>query len=270
MKRKTFQQLTISSNFLFTEVFSDSGLITELLRRVLPEEEIGTQKFVIKEMTVSPVYLKRGVRFDVYSEDDTHLFDAEMQVDDQKDLFDRAILNLSNMIVHSKDPNTPYKMKGKAYIIFFCAYDETKTGRLMEHYTYKNEDASDEKEQTHIIIVNCSVKAEDHPSIRPFADYVTDGTNANEDPFVQEVETAVQLKKRDKEVEDRYMNYEYELYRAKQEGIEEGEAIGIIKLYDALLDILSDENEAAERTARQYGKSREEIAAVLENRMKNS
>ncbi len=74
------------------------------------------------------------------------------------------------------------------------------------------------------------------------------------------------------------MNYEYELYRAKQEGIEEGEAIGlakseaigIIKLYDALLDILSDENEAAERTARQYGKSREEIAAVLENRMKNN
>ncbi|MCR4952333.1 MAG: hypothetical protein K6A40_13555 [Solobacterium sp.] len=66
------------------------------------------------------------------------------------------------------------------------------------------------------------------------------------------------------------MNYEYELYRAKQEGIEEGEAIGIIKLYDALLDILSDENEATERTARQYGKSREEIAAVLENRMKNN
>ncbi len=278
MERKPYSELTIIDNFMFTEVFRDETLMTELLRRVLPEEEIGRQKIVIKEMTVSPVYLKRGVRFDVYSEDGTHLFDVEMQAGIQENLFDRAIVNLSNLIVHSKNPSEPFQLKGKFFVIFFCAYDETKTGRLMEHYTFKNENGTDDMEQAHIIIVNCPVKAEDHPSIRPFADYVTDGTNTMDDPFVREVESAVQLKKKDREAEDRYMNYEYELYCAKKEGIEEGrkegrkkgirdgESIGMIRIYDAFLEIGMNEEESAAKTAGAFRKTIPEVLQAVAER----
>ncbi len=155
---------------------------------------------------------------------------------------------------------------GRKVLIYFCAYDETKTGRLMEHYTFKNENGTDDMEQAHIIIVNCPVKAEDHPSIRPFADYVTDGTNTMDDPFVREVESAVQLKKKDREAEDRYMNYEYELYCAKKEGLRAGEHIGMIRMYDAFLEIGMNEEEAAARTADAFKKTIPEVLQAIAER----
>ena len=187
-------------------------------------------------------------------------------------------MNLSSMIIHSREPSEPFRPKGKAYVIFFCAYDETETGNLLEHYRYMSRSTHEEKDLTNIIIVNCPVKAEDHPSIRPFADYVMDGTNTTEDTFIQEVESAVQLKKKDREAEDRYMNYEYELYCAKKEGIEEGrkegrkegirdgESIGMIRMYDAFLEIGMNEEESAAKTAGAFRKTIPEVLQAVAER----
>ena len=263
---KPYSELTIRDNYMFTEVFRDTKLLTGLLRRVIPEEDIGSQDIAIKEMTVSPVYQKRGVRFDVYSTDGRHLFDVEMQVEDRGEVFPRAIMNLSSMIIHSREPSEPFRPKGKAYVIFFCAYDETETGNLLEHYRYMSRSTHEEKDLTNIIIVNCPVKAEDHPSIRPFADYVMDGTNTTEDTFIQEVESAVQLKKKDSEGEERYMSYEYELYCAKKDGLKEGEAIGMIRMYDAFREMSMNEEEAVSKTAEAYQKTAADVMHVIAER----
>ena len=263
---KPYSELTIRDNYMFTEVFRDTKLLTGLLRRVIPEEDIGSQDIAIKEMTVSPVYQKRGVRFDVYSTDGRHLFDVEMQVEDRGEVFPRAVMNLSSMIIHSRDPSEPFRPKGKAYVIFFCAYDETETGNLLEHYRYMSRSTHKEKDLTNIIIVNCPVKAEDHPSIRPFADYVMDGTNTTEDTFIQEVESAVQLKKKDSEGEERYMSYEYELYCAKKDGLKEGEAIGMIRMYDAFREMSMNEEEAVSKTAEAYQKTAADVMHVIAER----
>jgi hypothetical protein len=46
-----------------------------------------------------------------------------------------------------------------------------------------------------VIFVNCPVEGEDNEQLRPFAQYVMNGRADEDDPFVQEVNTAVELKR---------------------------------------------------------------------------
>ncbi|HCK89523.1 MAG TPA: hypothetical protein DHW39_12100 [Erysipelotrichaceae bacterium] len=74
-------------------------------------------------------------------------------------------------------------------------------------------------------------QSEDNPELRPFAAYVMN-PNASEDAsFVKEVDAEAELKRRDLREQELYMEWQYELERAKAEGRAEGWLNALISLY---------------------------------------
>ncbi|MCR4952122.1 MAG: PD-(D/E)XK nuclease family transposase [Solobacterium sp.] len=218
MKFKRFEELTISDNYMFSAVFSDPYLTAQLICRILPEEKLSPDEIIVKEKYIKNAYRSRAVVFDVYRKDNTHLFDLEMQVKDDTFLLDRAFYNMCAMVVDSHEPGEEYELRFKTYVVFICAFDKTKTGRLVEHYEMSNEDKKSTIGKGHIIVVNCAVEAEDNKQLKPFAKHVMNGNTDTDDLFVQEVNTALEWKRRDRREQELYMEWQYELDKAKEEG----------------------------------------------------
>ena len=78
-------------------------------------------------------------------------------------------------------------------------------------------------------------QSEDNPELRPFAAYVMNPNASEDDSFVKEVDAEAELKRRDLREQELYMEWQYELERAKAEGKAEGRAEGrlnaLISLY---------------------------------------
>ncbi len=70
-------------------------------------------------------------------------------------------------------------------------------------------------------------QSEDNPELRVFAAYVVNLNASENERFVKEVDAAAELKRRDLREQELYMEWEYELERAKAEGRAEGIAEGI-------------------------------------------
>ena len=226
MKYKRFEDLTISDNYMFSVVFSDPQLTAELICKILPEEKLFPDEIIVKEKYVKNAYRSKAVVFDVYRKDNTHLFDLEMQVKDDQFLLDRAFYNMCAMVVDSHEPGVSYELKFRSYVVFICAFDKTKTGRLVEHYEMHNSGRTDTIDKGHIIVVNCPVESEDNHELRPFAAYVMNPNASKDDSFVKKVNAALELKRRDLREQELYMEWQYELDRAKAEGRAEGRAEG--------------------------------------------
>ena len=74
-------------------------------------------------------------------------------------------------------------------------------------------------------------QSEDNQELRVFAAYVTDPNASEDDRFVKEVDAVAELKRRDLREQELYMEWQYELERAKAEGKAEGRLNALISLY---------------------------------------
>lgn len=75
-----YSRLTISNNFIFTRVMSEPKLMKQLLKRIFPRKRITDLRVIIEERSLDEFHDSRGIRLDVYSENDEAMFDVEMQV----------------------------------------------------------------------------------------------------------------------------------------------------------------------------------------------
>ncbi len=65
----------------------DREFCTEMIRRILPNIDIGHIEFTQPQKSVKYSLDTRGVRFDVYAKSDNRkIFDCEVQTSDKKDL----------------------------------------------------------------------------------------------------------------------------------------------------------------------------------------
>lgn len=82
-----WENLTLANDFLFGKVMHDPELCTEMIRRILPEMDIGHIEFTQPQKSAKYSLDTRGVRFDVFAQSDSRkLFDCEVQTSDKKDL----------------------------------------------------------------------------------------------------------------------------------------------------------------------------------------
>ncbi len=87
---KQWEALTLADDFLFGKVMHDEYLCTEMIKRILPDLDIGEIKFVQTQETSQQTFDTRGVRFDVFAKSDRRkIFDCEIQTSNKKDLHRR-------------------------------------------------------------------------------------------------------------------------------------------------------------------------------------
>lgn len=228
--REEYRNLTIRNSFMFSAVFSDHRLMAELLARILPHEHLDPDAIIIREKDVKQFIQARGVRYDVYHREGTHLFDVELQIEQDRFLFDRALYNASTMILSQVHPGDSYELPFKTYVIFICAFD-VNHGERMKHYMLRDEGCKHSFDKMNIIMIGCASKENDNEQLKSFTDYIMDPAKIADDPFIRDIEHSVEWKRRDPESERSYMDLMYEKYKERMKGFREAKTNVIQTMY---------------------------------------
>ncbi|MFP3154792.1 Rpn family recombination-promoting nuclease/putative transposase [Lachnospiraceae bacterium ZAX-1] len=204
---KTWEELGLTDDFLFSKVMKDEKICKKLLETLLHTK---IQKIVyLEEEKVVHIALKsKGVRLDVYIESENRVFNIEMQAGCQAGLAKRSRYYQSMIDLNILEAGEYYTKLKESYVIFICSFDPF--GAKKAEYQFENiclgEDHKPLRlgDQTKKIFFNAKayMKAEDK-DIQEFLKYV-DG-QPSDNPFVQEIENKVAEVKQVKEWRQEYM-----------------------------------------------------------------
>ena len=243
-KRKTLQNLTIKDNFLFGAVMQVEENCKGFLEMVLgfPINHVVVSKE--KSVIYHPEY--RGVRLDIYAEDENHThYNVEMQVQKKKALGKRSRYYHSQMVMESLESGEDYESLPDAYVIFVCDFDPF--GHGLYCYTFRNEC---EESKTVELGDGCctiflSTKGKNASSVPPelvrFLKFVTANLKESEEDFGDELvnrfQNSIRDIKKSREMGERYMIFEEMLREEKQEGRLEARQEAVFDLLEDLGEI---------------------------------
>ena len=231
-KIKPFEELTIQDNFLFERVMRNKRLCKKLIETILGirVKEITYPSF---EKAINIRLLSRGIRLDVYVEDDKgHIYNIEMQCSYEKELilarrarYYEALIDNENL-----EKGQSFAELNQTYVIFICNFDPFHKGKAK--YTFSpccNEVAGLQlkKGQQEIILNSTAANTAQDPSLAAFLRYVDGKAEGIRDEFTREVDREVTKVKRIDKVRREYMLLSDELKRFREAGLEEGRKEGL-------------------------------------------
>lgn len=237
--KKTIQDLTISSNFMFAAVMLDPENCKDLLERALgiPIDHVEVDRE--KSLIYHPEY--KSVRLDVYAKDGkgSH-FNVEMQVATEH-LPKRARYYHGQLDMNLLLSGLSYDELPDCYVIFICDFDPFGLGKY--RYTLRKTFSEDEtysyQDGAHTLFLSTkgTNDAEVPNELVAFLKFVGAGRDRMEDDFsddyVSRLQETIRQIKRDREMGARYMLFEELLNDERKAGKAAGQA-------EFILDILSE------------------------------
>ena len=242
----SWQDVTITENFLFEKVMHNKRICKRLIEKILGIT-IQSIEFPEAEKSIAIRRDSKSVRLDVYVTDNTgRVYDIEMQctnpLDDELIRRTRYYQGMIDMDLISKGHN--YTELNSTYIIFICTFDLFGLGRPM--YTFRNlclEDTNLELNDgtTKLFLNSTAVIPYESPDTFPYSDLDDDifyflqyiNGHAPQGKFVNAINEEVAKVKENKEMEKSYMTYAMEIERreriARNLGLEEGIKQGVQK-----------------------------------------
>lgn len=228
---KDLSELTIMDDYMFGAVMSDEANIRPLIEYVL-NIRIRSLRFIEPQRTIKEGYKSRGVRLDMYVEDeDGVVYTVEVQTTDEKNLPKRMRYYQSVVDVTVLSPGVDYEKLRKSFIIFICNYDPFHRGRYI--YTFENRCAEDPalrlEDETVKVIVNTKGTVGDiSDKMKELIRYLDSGIATG--AYTKTLDKAVTTVKASEERRHEYMIMmirEMEiLEKGRAEGRAEGEAKG--------------------------------------------
>ena len=226
---KKWEKAGFKDSVIFAWVVSENkDICLEILQIILPELNITRIVEIRSEDTRNDSRVLRGVRFDVYVEDDKgRMYDIEMQVNNNHDLGKRLSYYQSNLVRQSLTEGQSFLEKVDTYVIFICDYDFGGSG--LPRYTTRlilDENGKTIDTGEHNVILNAKAKdfAGVSEKLKAFLEYVNSSLITSD--LTQRIETSVENLKKSVERKGSYMTYEQEMltreYYARKEGREEG------------------------------------------------
>lgn len=220
----TWEELSISNDFLFGKVMQDAKLCKGLLERILPDLNIDRITYPELQKTISLHIDAKSIRLDVYVKDGRGtVYDIEMQVIDTKELPKRTRYYQSIIDLQLIDKGELYNKLKPCFIIFICPFDPFGKGRHI--YTFENICKEDKalslKDGTTKIFLNAKGTEHDvSQELQAFLDYVAG--KESEDTFIQKLKQAVEEAKKNRSWRLEFMT----LLMRDQENIEKGREEG--------------------------------------------
>ncbi|TGY96227.1 Rpn family recombination-promoting nuclease/putative transposase [Petralouisia muris] len=233
-----WEELQISNDFIFGKVMQDPKLCKELLQRILPQLKIDHIEYPETQKAIRPDIDAKSVRLDVYVADsNNNVYDIEMQVAMSKEMPKRTRYYQSLLDMQMIDKCESYKKLKPSYTIFICPFDQFGMGRHI--YTFENTCREDKdillEDGTTKIFLNAKGTMDDvSPGLKAFLDYVAGKKPA--DPFVDELEEAVENARKNREWRHEYMT----LLMRDQENREIGEKYGENKMAKLIMLLNED------------------------------
>ena len=209
--KKPFDELTITDNYMFQTVMADPKHVRPLLEMVIGKK-IRKIEVLTPEKTVETGYDSRGIRMDVYVEDDENtIYDVEMQASRKRFLGKRFRYYQSSIDVDIVNKGDDFGALKDSFIIFVTTYDPFGMSWYMYPFeTICSWDSSIKmKDHAKRIILNTkgTKDKEGHEvsdEIKAMLSYM-DG-NAPKSDYARMLDDAVQNVKRNQERRHEYMN----------------------------------------------------------------
>ena len=226
---KPWQALTIQDDYMFKLIMGRKRLCKKMLEKLL-DLKIKRLKYMQEEKTINTRYEGKGIRLDIYVEDERKtVYNVEMQVRKptgdglaKRTRYYQSMIDM-DLLAAGED----YDELNKTIIIFICPFDPIGKGRHI--YTFKNICVQDKDielgDGATKIFVNTVGKINDvKPDVKAFLDYVNG--IVSDDEFVQELDAAIKEVKQQELEGEKYMTYALKMKEERKEGIEEGKKIG--------------------------------------------
>ncbi|MGN0401974.1 MAG: Rpn family recombination-promoting nuclease/putative transposase [Acetatifactor sp.] len=282
---KRYEELTITDDFMFGKVMEDKELCRDVLECLLGQP-VGELEEVITERAFRYTVDGKPIRLDVYTKDQDHLYDAEMQNLNHRSLDDLCLPKRSRFYQSMMD--TDYLQKGWSYrelpegrVLFLCTFDPFGLGNAK--YTFENR-CNEEPELrledgTEKSFYNCTCQTQDMPvNLRALYNYIT--TGQIQSGLTRKIEDAVCRAKRNEKWRSEYMKellHEEDIKaeaRAEgkaegiEQGIEQGKAVerenGIITLVNSVKELGVDYKNVELLIKDKYQLSESEAKRVME------
>ena len=229
--RKTLQELTISSAFMFGAVMVDPEHCKDFLERALGIKIARVEVSKEKSIVYNPEY--KGVRLDVYAEDEnnTH-YNIEMQALTVTAIEKRARYYHDQIDMELLLSGLPYAELPDTYVIFVCDFDPfgLKKYRYTMRKVCKEQPEFLMEDGAHTIFL--STKGENEEEVPKelvnFLKYVeaplSESEKDFEDDFVARLQKTVKEVKVSREMGARYMTFQELLKDEREAGRKEGRA----------------------------------------------
>ena len=247
-RRKTLQDLTIKDNFLFGAVMQVEENCRGFLELVLgfPIAHVVVSKE--KSMVYHPEY--KGVRLDIYAEDENHThYNVEMQMRKKRALGKRSRYYHSQMVMEALESGEDYETIPDSFVIFVCDFDPFD--KELYCYTFGSECEEDREVELddgcHTIFLSTrgNNDGDVSPELVRFLRFVTADLEESErdfeDGLVRRFQETIREIKADREMGGRYMIFEEMLREEKQEGRLEGWLEGKLEAKkESILELLEE------------------------------
>ena len=233
---KTYEELTFVDDFIFCKVLTTNPHLCHELLELIIGRKVGQFTRLDKQQPIELTADGKGVRFDVYSEDDTGtVFDCEMQTTENRNLPKRSRYYQGMIDLNLIERGADYSELKKSYVIFICSFDAFGAG--LHKYTFENVCKElphmNLGDETSKIFLCAGGDADDvSPDMKDFLDWLSGKQGKSR--LVCELEEAVQRVKDHKEWRTEYMT----LFMRDQEMMRKGAMSTLFSLVeDGILSI---------------------------------
>ncbi len=222
-----------SNKLMFALVMQDEEICAEFIQRLFPGKKVKSITFpndikITPEKTIVTGVLSRSVRLDVLFEDESEVYDIEMQVEKEPELPKRSRYYHTSMDTHFLKKGKPYKDLQPSYLIFMCIHDPFERGEAVYQFQMIDKNLQlqlADEAYTIILAIDCP-KGKIPKELETFFTYVGRDEVDEHDAFVKRIHEKVEEVNRDAEVTE-IMTLEEELKIRWHYGYDEGEAVGL-------------------------------------------
>ncbi len=227
---KSWERQTITNRFMFYKIFTSDHELCRRLLEILLRLKISRIKMPEGEKGFESDAESHSIRVDIFTEDEKHIYDIEMQTTNDEDLPERARYYQGMMDVSTLKHSEPYSFLKDSIVIFICLSDPF--GRKKARYIFKNLDTEDGGElgdRTSKIFFNAAMydKIKGDEELRALLEYFFSGRA--ESGFTSSLEKQVGMARRNTEWRHGYMTIERMKYYAERRAAAQGMKQGLLK-----------------------------------------
>lgn len=263
-----YEKQTLKNDFIFGKVMQNKDICIELIN-LLTGNEIDDTVNINNQKPVKITSDSKGVRYDVYVEDEKNIYDAEMQNGCDKNQLPRRTRYYQGMIdLNLLESGGEYTELKNSYVIFICTYDPFEEN--LSCYKFENMCANKDglplNDGRTIFIFNTKGKSKNVTlEVRQFLEYIETGTVTNE--FLQKLDNEVKKARQNKEWRLEYMKTWVREMDIRSEAREEGREEGIDFERIRIIEIKLQKGKKLEAIASEMELDMAEIEDVYEKLM---
>lgn len=239
-KVKQYDELTFTDDFMFCKVLENNDDLSRELLELILDVKICKVVCVSRQKSVDITTDSKGVRFDVYIEDDADtIYDIEMQAVLKKDIPKRSRYYQGMIDLNMIEKGARYSELRRSFVIFICLSDPFKKNLPIYRFSNRCDNLPELElsDGAYKVFVNASCTTDDmSDKLKHFFDYLCRREVKGE--FVWRIEREVDRVRKHDEWRLEYMTWNIHDFDKKEEGMLEK---GMICYLNALAMNISKE-----------------------------